>query len=597
MLSPGSQGNEGAARPRRGWSRRRALLLILLVVLGAILVTFTYQATRTYVALRQTRADVVEMQRLLGNGDVVAAKQKAGVLHSHALTAKNSSDGVLWDAVSRVPWLGENAEAVQTMSRVLANVSQRPLEVALTLLNRLDNGQLQPKGGRFDVEKIRETQPLVGEIAVGLTAADKDLGGLDPRSLLGPVGNALADLQDRLGSASGAARSAHNAVRLLPDMLGADGSRNFLLVVQNNAEARSTGGLPGSFSVMRARNGEVTIGAQSSALDLLPLDRPAIALTSEELRLFGPTMAEDVRDTTLTPDFPRAAQFLTAIINRRTKMEFDGVISVDPVALSAALRATGPIKVGTDTFTADNVVAKLLNEAYQRFDDKDVQDEYFAESARGITDALLRGGADESSLVREIGASVGQRRILVWSKRPSEQRLLEKSSISGSLPRDRGPSPHVGIYLNDAASGKLQYYLNTVGKVQSSGCDGVGRQAIRARLDLTSTVPTEPSGLSRWITGFGGIPKGDMRLNLRLYAPAGGRLTGLSVNGVRARIAVRKHDGRQVSVLALQIKPGERKRVAATFQSRPDQRGRPVLTWTPGVDPQPTQLTAPNLCG
>ena len=50
-------------------------------------------------------------------------------------------------------------------------------------------------------------------------------------------------------------------------MLGSDGPRHYLLVVQNNAEIRSTGGLPGSFMILNAEDGKLSLGTQRAVDD------------------------------------------------------------------------------------------------------------------------------------------------------------------------------------------------------------------------------------------------------------------------------------------------------------------------------------------
>ena len=40
-------------------------------------------------------------------------------------------------------------------------------------------------------------------------------------------------------------------------MAGADGPRDYLLVFQNNAEIRATGGLPGSWARLHAEDGKL----------------------------------------------------------------------------------------------------------------------------------------------------------------------------------------------------------------------------------------------------------------------------------------------------------------------------------------------------
>jgi Protein of unknown function (DUF4012) len=70
---------------------------------------------------------------------------------------------------------------------------------------------------------------------------------------------------DSLDPAALTTATAARAVRLLPPMLGANGPREYLLLVQNNAEQRATGGIPGSVALLRAVDGAVTVGAHRGA--------------------------------------------------------------------------------------------------------------------------------------------------------------------------------------------------------------------------------------------------------------------------------------------------------------------------------------------
>ena len=55
------------------------------------------------------------------------------------------------------------------------------------------------------------------------------------------------------------------------------------------------------------------------------------------------------------------------------------------------------------------------------------------------------------------------------------------------------------------------------------------------------------------------------------------------MNGKRANVGVGVHDGRQVLVLPMVLKPGERATVDGDVPQRPGQDGDPVLDWTPGM--------------
>ena len=62
----------------------------------------------------------------------------------------------------------------------------------------------------------------------------------------------------------------------MPALLGGSGPRDYLLVFQNNAELRATGGLPGVMSLIHAENGRVDITRQASAGAMGELDEPVL---------------------------------------------------------------------------------------------------------------------------------------------------------------------------------------------------------------------------------------------------------------------------------------------------------------------------------
>ncbi len=123
-------------------------------------------------------------------------------------------------------------------------------------------------------------------------------------------------------------RTVPRAVRLLPSMLGAHGKRNYLFLFQNNAEVRATGGIPGSFALLTASHGKVTLGRQDDAGSLGRFVRPPIPLTGEEKALFEAGAGRLPQDVNFTPDFPRTAELAAAMYRAKRGLAVDGVVSV-----------------------------------------------------------------------------------------------------------------------------------------------------------------------------------------------------------------------------------------------------------------------------
>ena len=556
-----------------------------------------FQATRAALALRSVRAEGAAMQAQLTSGDFAAARRSLGALTGHASTARDATDGVLWNLAAKLPLLGDDVRAVQTVTDVLATVSRRSLPSAVLLSEAIDTGAFRPRDGQFDLAAIERLQPTLGAADGVVAAQNARLRALRPAGLLPVLRPVLTDLQQRLGAAATAADASSRAVRLLPGMLGEDGPRTYLLVVQNNAEIRATGGLPGSFSVLRAVDGKLTMGFQGAAEDVSSRGQ-AQDLSDDERAVYGDSMGTDVRDANLTPDFPRAAELIAAMFEARRRTPVDGVVAVDPTALAAVLKGTGPVRLPSgEQLSADDVVAKLLNQTYSRFSSPTKQNDYFADVARATFDGLMTGNGDQLTTFRGLARAGGEHRLLIWSGDAAEQQVLEGSAVAGALP-DADGSPRVGMYLNDATAAKMEYYLDYRTSLTSSQCTAEGQQSLEASMLLESTVPARFEKLSKWILGFGDYaPRGSMQMNLRVYAPQGGSITQVTVDSRAVAITADTHDGRQVATVPVLLAPGQKMLVAATIRGAAGQRGDAVLDFTPGMRSQPNGVRVTSPCG
>jgi hypothetical protein len=162
------------------------------------------------------------------------------------------------------------------------------------------------------------------------------------------------------------------------------------------------------------------------------------------------------------------------------------------VALSYLLRATGPVTLPDGSaLTASNAVDRLLSKVYLTQPDPDLQDLFFAGVARVIFRHAVDGSGDAEEMLEALTRAVEEGRLLVWSSRSEEQALLAETSLAGALPRESGPSPFVGVFLNDGTAAKMEYYLEHRVDVSSIACDGGGRQRLELRVTLTSRAPED----------------------------------------------------------------------------------------------------------
>ena len=487
---------------------------------------FSFQAFQARAALTTAASQAELLQQQLVAGDSEEASTTLRDLQQSARDARSASDGPLWTIGGAVPWLGRNVDAVTTVAAEIDRVATVAAPPVVDLAGQLNAKTFSPTDGSIDLDAVVEAPPAIAKSRAALTESQDRLDEIDPGSLLAPLRGPVGALTFKVDAVESVARNADLAARLLPDVLGGDGTRRYLLLNQNNAEIRPTGGIAGSFAVITAKDGRITLGRQGSIQDLPPLSEPVLPLTEDEQAAFPSTLGTDIRDVNITPDFPRTAELAKALAERGFDVTIDGVVTIDPVAVGYLMAGTGPVDLGSGiVLDQDNVVTALLHTVYTQIDDTEQQDDFFELANDQIFDAFAQGQGDSTVVLAALVRGVQENRVSFWSDRDDEQDAIATTALSGALPVGEDDTPHVGIYLSDAASTKMEYFLTYDSSMQAANCLDGDRQVLTTTTTLTSNAPADAASLTPFVTGRGDfVPRGLMRLNVRLLAPARGHL-------------------------------------------------------------------------
>ncbi|GGK29971.1 hypothetical protein GCM10010124_23400 [Pilimelia terevasa] len=542
-------------RPRRGLRRPGAALLACAALLLPGLV---WTASRGWMVREHLTAAAGLVRTLNGQlrgGDLDAAARTLSQLQVHADAARAYADDPLWRGAGHTPGLGDDVRAVSAVSRTVDELANVGLPALLRSIGQVRWERFAPVGGRLPLTPLARIAPDLATADAAFAAGRSRIAAVDRRGLVGPVGAAVAQLGAELATASRDLGTAARAAALIPALAGASGPRTFLLVFQNLAEVRATGGLPGAYAVVEADHGRLRVRHQGSASGLRPFPRPVLPLDPAQQALYSDRFGTYPADVNLTPDFPTAAATLREMYRRRTGRTVDGVLATDPVALSYVLRVQGPVPVpGGPTLTGATAVRTLLSDTYRRVVSPTTQDRYFAAAARATFAALTGRAARPVALVRALGRAAGERRLLVWSADPAEQRRLEETVLGGRLPADDGREPTVGVFLNDGSGAKLGYYLRQRAALDTRPCVA-GRREYALRVRLSSLAPA--AGLPKAVTGL--ALAGDpftLRTNVVVLAPTGGSLVTMRLDGRPVPYGAGSDRGRRAGSLLVDLPPG-----------------------------------------
>ncbi|WP_221655788.1 DUF4012 domain-containing protein [Actinotalea ferrariae] len=532
---------------------------------------------------------VTDLREQVLEGDRDSATASLAALQDHAGRASDAAHGPHWSAAAALPWVGPNVRAVQVVSEVVDGLADRALPGLMDATATVDPAALVPVDGRVPLTPLLTAAPVVVAADAEVQAAAERLAALDPAGLWAPVGGPVHDLAAQVEDVAATTATAARAVRLLPPMLGADGPRRYLLLVQTTAEPRATGGIPGAVILLEADGGAVRVLEQRAGGPLVDLPEPVVPLSQAEQSLFGPDLAADMRDVTFTPDFPRTGEIARAIWQQQVGGDVDGVLSVDPGTLALLLGATGPVPLPAGAvadavgpaLTADNAVQVLLNTVYQVLPPAE-QDPFFATTASSVFTAVVGGQGEPAAAVDALAQAAREGRLLVWSARPEEQALLEGTVLGGELVGHRGGAPVVGVFLNQGNADKMGYYLGLDVTANPGDCLTDGTRRLDVVVTLSNDVPGDPTALPTYITGPDeDTPAGHMQTNVLLYAPTDGYVDEVEASAGEPGVAAHVHDGLRVVARTVRLAPGETQTVRYSVVTGANQDEAPILRVTP----------------
>ncbi|MDX1614220.1 MAG: DUF4012 domain-containing protein [Candidatus Promineifilaceae bacterium] len=151
---------------------------------------------------------------------------------------------------------------------------------------------------------------------------------------------------------------------VMPSLLPADQTRNYLIMAQNEDELRPTGGFISGAGVLRLENGHiVSIDFDDANLvdawQTKPYPEPPAPLQTlmgSEMFLF--------RDANYWPDFPHSAEQAMRLFEYGQELPLDGVIAIDQRFVQLVLEVTGPIGVPEleQTVSANSVIEQIRAE-------------------------------------------------------------------------------------------------------------------------------------------------------------------------------------------------------------------------------------------
>lgn len=223
---------------------------------------------------------------------------------------------------------------------------------------------------------------------------------------------------------------------LLPDLLGFEDKRTYLILFQNNMELRPTGGFIGSYGLLTFEKGSLS---SFEVFDVYQADGqlrghveppPAIRKYLNAPNWF-------LRDSNWDPDFQNSAAQASWFLQKEVGVSTHGVIAVDISFVQFLIEAVGPVSVPDykETVTKDNLFERAQAHAEVGFFPGSTQKKDFlgALSRRLIDRLLHEEDVHWLSVLSAIKKGVLEKHTLFSFNNPAIQQMFTLNNWGGTI--------------------------------------------------------------------------------------------------------------------------------------------------------------------
>lgn len=558
--------------------------------------------------LVDAREQLDDARTSLTSVDLVSARGSLDQGEAHLTRARGRLDSPVTFAARLVPGLRGNLQvATSVASAGLEMVGAGRAGIELLSIFPSSGGQLTPPlvDGVVQVEELVKAREPARRLAAAVSRASDIVASSDGTVLLPEVRNARSQFIALLDDAREKAVIAEGATSILPKVLGAGGKRTWVIAAENIAELRGRGGFLGSFGFVSADQGALGLEGFKSASELPALDTTPRQELPEEYRnhyaaLGGATAWANLG---MSPHFPSGANLLLTKLQTVAGINAEGVISLDPVGLSYLLEALGPVNVEglPEPISSANVVDWTLNRQYFHFaEDPEKRKRFLGEVTEAVWSRITSPvQVDAKRLAEAFGRAIRERHMVLYSRRPAEQKLFEDLNISGGVEQGRGD--YLMIVGQNFGENKMDYYLTRRvtyrGEVNAKGeLEALLRIAVKNNAAPGTIFPQEVGGERPALE----LAAGSARTSLAAFVPPRTVLERVSVDeAVTDDFEVKTELGKTLLGTTVVIGPGETRYIEFRYRvpdvmDGPDYRLTIQKQSTPIPDHLDVKVTVPS---
>ncbi|MDD2766240.1 MAG: DUF4012 domain-containing protein [Candidatus Moranbacteria bacterium] len=233
----------------------------------------------------------------------------------------------------------------------------------------------------------------------------------------------------------GLIKSVHQNKAIIQELLGGNGPRKYLFLLQNNQELRATGGFIGTYALMDIQTGSVKqffvdgiFNPDGQLKENIVPPKPIQKISA----------AWSLHDSNWFPDFPTSAEKAIFFYEKTGGPTVDGVITLTPTVMQKLLVVTGPITLPQYGITVDaeNFIPIIQEQVETKYDKEENQPKKVLADLTALLVETVLASQDKETLYGMMSAlteGLNEKQILIYMRHAETEALIDEAGWSGRI--------------------------------------------------------------------------------------------------------------------------------------------------------------------
>jgi len=441
-----------------------------LILLGVSLAALIYFFIISPIVNIKSKANVLlasakELKQVFAKNDISLLKTKLGDFSKQYADFEKSAKSIYW--ASFIPYVSDFKNGVEAGSyMVKAGVDTvNAIEPYADLIGF-------KKGESSFVEKSAEDRlqmavltldklvQKIDPITTDIDMANSKIAKINPNRYPKKLGKMIIrdniiNIKEQFEGTASLFVNAKPLIKKLPEILGSDEEKTYLILYQNDKERRATGGFLTFYAVFKIKNDKMTIDQSNDTYSLDETIANHPKAPREILTYHKDVSVFNIRDSNLSPDFVESVKLFESLYQKSgARVKYDGIIAMDSKILVDMLTIFGDTQVGGVNFSAKEDKRCDCPEAiYTLFDIVDRPVGYFKKNRKGILGDLMYAlfykaiGYSPSkywgTLMQTMYKNLEEKHILLYFVDPELQKSVEQINFAGRINDYQGDYLHI----------------------------------------------------------------------------------------------------------------------------------------------------------